>query len=337
MFKSGFLLLLLCLYSLTANAYLPLAESLLRNNNNEEVSKSLARLTFELTDNQNTQQSDEQNQRSLFVKIIIYKQQLDENSYKYHAVQTIHEQTDYEIASIVSLKVIDDVMKKVTMAKQQSLTDFFYALMIIQTFNDSSVMMKFLNKYTVVLPTNESLVNSEKKGLLKQYKEYLSLARQREKEEKKNEALNQDPSVSPLEPKTEEDKKLVNEILNKQFYKESALVSITKKDNDFFYMINSNGLNALFGLEKLRLHQFKMNLEGQELMAAFRNYILYDGVHEIPRDIAINYQQKKYEIKINSFRYINFSDRTFEEMVSSYKEAVKNRSMHTPIPLLLIN
>ena len=103
-------------------------------------------------------------------------------------------------------------------------------------------------------------------------------------------------------------------------YKKDHKVSLVNKNNKYFQFVELSNTKALFDNITHNLDFFRLTIEDQVLESRFYEYILFDGVHQLPKHWVIK-NEKEDEYKINFISIRNFqSDSTLKERVKKIRK-----------------
>lgn len=329
-------ILLLTVFITNIYAAVPTVEGLFRNPANPNIEGDYVVLQLsveEIKDKANTssflqvpfvssENSDPQALEKGFYKFIINKK--PEASY-YHIIQVSYETGAMNIDHIKNVKIFKHFQK--SLLKQEDLNKkIFYSLLTMFSLNSSAGMSDLLSKYGVNYAKNKEVMNKDKVGLMKKYKSYLSKIKENVEDN------NTEEIDSPFKPKDEEASLKVKDILSQNMYNESTSISLTRKSKKFYWQVELENIYALFSNNAHQLLYFKLKDKEELFDIYFRDYILFNGRHNLPKNIDFKISNNKtYKIKI--LKYSNFLNKSknINERYKEYNEAFSNKNEKSTI------
>lgn len=324
--KSIFLLGIIFFNFQIVRAATPTVEGLFRNGNNAIVEANLCAIKFMVEEHSNDKNEIREDKKSenkinevRYFKLIFRK---DEND-----LNLLHLRYNSSSMSSNSLEEIIDInnlQSKIVSFGTYS-RELFYSLIYMYSFNDSMLIRKVLKKHNNNFKSNEELINQEKASLLEKYKEYLikknDINRDEKEKEKEKEEL-----MSPLEPKDDEDIAKVNNLLSRNMYNKSHEVRLIRNGRDFFWEVKLENLNGLFVSENHHLRKIQFSNEKHELTEfIFGNYMLFDGIHELPKRIIIRKNGEIiYELRILGLKLFQAKRNNTKKRLQRYEKILSN-------------
>lgn len=201
----------------------------------------------------------------------------------------------------------------------------FWGLLEYLVLNKSEKIIKVLSEIEGVDLSNKVLVNTEKLELLKKKKNYLEII--------KNDKEMETAVTNPVESEDPEIAKKNKEILKSRFFKRSENVKLVKSGNKFFWELKLEKVEALFSVANHKIQFLKIKIDDNELSYTFDNFVLFNGVHELPSKVIvqdlkknvkkIRFQELKHK-EINHTQYIN-------KQVEKSKEEKSKKEESTPL------
>lgn len=332
-FKMKYFILILCFANCLAAV--PTVEGLFRNSQNPDIEDSLVVLTIRAqVENMSPSaetQKEESESNELNTDFSFYKFLFDNSDLKLNKVLVSkYENREMPMAELKGLIYEKDVTTEEEGKEKSFEKRFITALMTMYGMNSSTLMSQMFKKYSDNYLTNEEVLNSEKKELLNQYKDYLVKKKEYDKklkDLKESGALDQGDEVKPEdEPKSpliseeEEEKDRIQKIISESMYKKGEHVKLVREGRDYFWELSFNNLWARFTNENHELKQLKMNVDGKEIEVIPHEVVTYAGKYRVPKTIEINFPDKKVTIEITNFYTLKSKNKTFEQRIEDYKK-----------------
>ena len=196
--------------------------------------------------------------------------------------------------------------------------DLFYSMLISLVWNDSRAMASYLKKYAKHFETNKELINPAKAKLVESYKHYLQAIKQ-------NKELKQELD-SPLNLKTAEDRALVQELMAQGVYSRSKYVALQQKNGTFFWKLDLDNGAAWFTNEEKHFTALDLNLAKAQISMQAGNYMLFDGMHELPKDLGIKFAADgtgaNYRIRLLSLETSANKNNRLEKLIENYRKVL---------------
>ncbi len=225
---------------------------------------------------------------------------------------------------IVSTLFLNNFLPKV---KSDELVErsLFYSLLTMYGLNKSEAISSILKRYSQNFVSNKNSLNKEKVELFDKYKKYLTAI-------KENEEIKEELQ-SPLESEDEEEKKKIQEIKAMSMYSESQSLKLVKEGRNFFLNLDLNGVTAKFTNEEHRLVKMKIVKGTDEVESFFSDYILFNGRHELPKQILIKDQGRvNYHVRFLGLNIFNNTGDNLQKRALRYKKLEEaNISKKEPI------
>ncbi|MFZ8933576.1 MAG: hypothetical protein ACO20H_01285 [Bacteriovoracaceae bacterium] len=309
----------------------PTMEGLFRNVNSAEVEGELTLVRFmieELNNESLLKQVKVQEQGSeneiepavmenpvapKFIKLLLSK----ESENKVGAVQLEFLDNKMKSNEVVRVKYISDIKGKVSLDTALP-RRVFYSLMLMYAMNDSKSIADTLKKVDMDFKTNEESIDEEKKNLLVKYKNYL-------------EAIKRDPELkesvpNPLKPENPEELEFVKKLGKSSIYKESDKIQLVRKEGQFYWELGLNNINALFDNKTGRLTKMKLSFYGGDIEVRANDYILFDGIHEAPKNIIIRNSDKRlFRVVVIDYKNYQNSSKSLSKRAEEYKKLLEQR------------
>jgi hypothetical protein len=316
-------------------AAVPTVEGLFRNSQNPDIEDNLAVLTIRAQVENKIANSEGQKEESETTEVTpdysFYKYLFDNSDMKLNKVLiSKYENREMPMAELIGMVYEKDVTT-VEEGKEQSFEKrFITALMTMYGMNSSTIMSQMFKKYSDNYLTNEEVLNSDKKELLNQYKEYLVKKNEYDKKIKDlkesggldqgDEVKPDDEPKSPLVSEEDEEKDRIQKIISESMYKKGEHVKLVREGRDYFWELSFNNLWARFTNENHELKQLKMTVEGKEIEVIPHEVVTYAGKYRVPKTLEINFPDKKVTIEITNFYTLKSKNKTFDQRIEDYKK-----------------
>jgi hypothetical protein len=315
---------------LPAHSSIPTVEGLFRYGRNAEFAKNTVLLKLKIekikkelpfdivsekpdepAQNETTTEDKNLEEGPVYVKLYFY---LDKNSFL-NILQIVYNKNSFDANSISRLEILNNLVAQLSSDRNIN-RNFFYSSLLMFANNNSSGISNLLAQYNLDYTNNTDLMDQDKLELLGLYKDYLV----KKKEDKANGETPEEEVESPLRPSEPEQKSIVKETMDKNMYKKDHKVSLVNKNNKYFQFVELSNTKALFDNITHNLDFFRLTIEDQVLESRFYEYILFDGVHQLPKHWVIK-NEKEDEYKINFISIRNFqSDSTLKERVKKIRK-----------------
>lgn len=302
---------------LKAFSYTPSFDSLLRNGNNVDIGTNtvIANLTIQEIDPENNQpikNEDIITRETLKLLILNEKEdypKLCQINYK-GGVMSDASLVNYEQRSF---RRVSEVIRNDENVDGQ----FFYAALSMLLNNDSAMLIEYLKKHNSNVKKNSELVNKEKFSLLRKYKNYLIESKDEEKEGLEN----------PLKPISEDKQARVEEIKKENFLNNDRLVKKIKLEDDFYWIVDNNGLYARFGNDH-RLKELRVKTALGDIELVLGKFVLHGSQIEFPEFIWFkSVTGKKYEIKGTRVSMFQDSKENHIKRLKRYSKAAEENNI----------
>lgn len=313
-----------CFFSLSCVfAYIPSVESLFRNGANTEIEGSTVVVNLHISKMITGEEKavQETNQETAKLKEFkdgyykfLYLQDFSNDSVK--MVQVGYETENMRVNEITSLRSFNNFVKfpfsKGVESTEQGL---FYSLLQSLALNRGDMMISYLRSRGVSVKLNKDLLNKEKAALLEKYMLYL-------KKVKDDPSLNESLE-SPLDPKNEEQRVSVKEVLKQPFFHESSIVKRVKERSSFFWKVETENFNAKFENETRKLQTLELQTTWGSLAIQCKDFLVFDGSHEFPKYIYFkDFQGNYYQIRMLSMKQFDENKSSFETRYTNYRKSL---------------
>lgn len=319
------ILLILSLIIQTTLASIPTTEGLFRNGNNADVAAPLILVkamvstevsnmlmekpTSEVSEGLEKAAIEEQEPRKHFVKFLLSAEQEE----RVQLIQVIYKSGKMLDKDIVNVRFFSNLKEKIL--KSPTRLALFYSLLSSFALNRSEEMSAFLKLTSKTYQPNEALVDTEKDALYKRYKRYLTVV-------KEDESL-KDTMDNPLRPEDPEVKKVANEIEERPFMVRDKNVSLIKTQAGFQWAVKLDVLEAYFDNKNRRLERLLYGQLDKNTILSFDDYILFDGTHELPKNIKIVAPEETINIRMLTLNHLNLGNKSMTFRYGEYQDLFK--------------
>lgn len=311
--KLLFLFILGVFFSGPGQAAWPLPEGLFRNASNADMTANAAIVAFSVRPDDQFASTSEASAYYKLIFTISGKDTLNVWQLRYSGPAM----TDAQLEQIWTGQ---NLLRKLRNDSRPE-RDLFYSMLISLVWNDSRAMASFLKRYAKHFETNKELINPAKAKLVESYKHYLQAIKQNK--ELKNEL------DSPLNLKTAEDRSLVQELMTQGVYNRSRYVALQQKNGDFFWKLDLDNGEAWFTNEEKHFISLQLSMNRAILAMQAGNYLLFDGIHELPKDLGLKYAQDgtgaDYRIRLLSLETSANKNNRLEKLIEGYRKILATR------------
>ena len=321
-------ILLLCLISsFSLQAAIPTMEGLFRNGNSPDLNGELVVVRLMIEENNNEallrkvkiedqEPLDEtldpilleKGDKSKFVKFIF---SIERNN-RIGVIQIEYANNQMKYSEIDRVEYIPNLLKDIDLDANLE-RRLFYSMVLMYALNDSRAISGNLKKLDFEFKTNKEIINQEKIDLLKKYQRYL-------------ESIKKEPDLrgvipNPLKPDDVEELIKVKEMLTSSIYLKSNRVQLIRKKGKFYWEINLTNIYALFHNETNRLDTLKVTTFNGEMDIRLGEYILFDGIHELPKNMVIKTtKQRLFKVVFLDYKNFSKSKRSLSSRAKEYKK-----------------
>ncbi|MCK5072096.1 MAG: hypothetical protein KAQ98_01630 [Bacteriovoracaceae bacterium] len=296
----------------TLAAY-PTMEGLFRNLDNQEITADwivLKLMLKQIEDNRPPEKSlvAEQNEKDGEQELVLDVQPEKiqpakyltyifslQNEHRIQMLQILYGSRTMSNSSIESVHYISDLNQKINEETQDE-RSLFYSLLFTLVLNKSDGFVHFLRNNGIAFVSNKDMMNKDKIKLLGKYKKYLLAV--------KDDDQLRASTESPMQPENEEQKINVDEIMRSNMYKKSQNVTLVKGDGEFYWKIELQNFIGRFSNEKKLLRDISYMSDQGKIEIMIGNYILFNGVHQLPKVIVFKNRFKKlYKIRMLELKH----------------------------------
>jgi len=321
---------LILLIPLNLMANIPTGESLFRNVSNANITNSLISVSFVLREiagneleksKENLEIISKVNDPSaLSIKILFY---IDRDE-RVSIVQSIYDGSTRSNSEVLDLVYSKNFMSLLTTDRPELDKKLFYSTLLSLVLNRADGFNFFLKKYSSGHLKNNELINMPKKKLIDSYRRYLY-------------SIKDDPTLkntlkSPLRPEKEEERIRVAQLLKEGLFTDTGLVKLVRENADDFWQYMLPNFKVTFSNEKKQLVNLIYGESGSEIQFVPREYILFDGVHELPKYISIRASNGKiYNLEFKKLVHLSENYASFIQRIEALSLKYKNRKTYTSI------
>lgn len=309
------LILFICLLflNLTAFGYTPTLDSLLRNGGNVDIANNtvVANLKIKYTPAQESVQAANPIIQNEALKFLIYneREDLPKMVQLQYAGGKISKETLHDI-KVIPFHSLNAISRNKENIEQR----LFYSILGVLLKNDGNLMLEFLAEQGVNIPGNKDLVNKDKERLLKDYRFYL-------KKIKENSTVAE--IKNPLKPADEEDRKKVDEIMQKPFLAPDGFVKRFKNGDYFNWIVESDQLFISFDYDH-KLEEILLKTSEGPIKVTFGRFLLQSANFEFPELVTItDAQNNKYEITLTKISMFPDNSNTYFKRLKRYQEFIE--------------
>lgn len=326
--------LFILVFAFTSYAAVPTAEGLFRNGNNKEIEGDLIVLTFiieehvnkKLLEDAKVSETTEQVEEKLLGETIrpryfkiIYGTESEE---RIEAILVEYDASKMSAQSVMDVKYFSNILEKIG-SDEYLEREIFYSVLNMLALNDSRAIAQVLTKYNTNFNNNSKLLNEEKFKLLSDYKKYLQTV-------KEDETL-KETLENPLKPEDPEKMETVKEVMKMPLYKRDESVKLVKVNTEFFWKVGLDNSSAKFDSKNQRLSEFVHTNGGSNIKINMGEYILFDGIHELPKFIFFkDLLERVFKVQVTSYKAFKNDGKKVVQRYQQYNELVKKNKKDKP-------
>ncbi len=310
------------LFSASIYASHPTPEGLFRNGNNADITTDLILVKMMIESGpseellempgeavnlaEETIVNKAEDRKPYFVKFLLSQ----EGEKPLQMIQVLYSNGKMEDESIRDVLYISNLKTKVTQLPQKKA--LFYSMLSTLAMNRSDEMSAFLKLSSKEYKTNAELVDPEKKALYAKYKSYLTLI--------KNDETIKETLDNPIRPQDPEVSKTVKAILQKSYLKKDKTLSLIRAQQGYQWQLKNDVLEAYFEADTLRIESLTFqNMTGRTKLS-FDDYILFNGTHELPKNITIKNDKVETKVRVTSLTHLLLRDKSMARRYGEYRE-----------------
>ncbi len=300
-------ILALSLFSLPASwGSIPTPEGLFRNANNQDLTANVVSLKF-MVYNLGSSTED----RPVAKKGHYYKLVFAQGEESYDLSQLEFATGKIEESSAISGKFIPRVTRQLSTDSNQPRA-LFYGVLSMLALNSSKGVGLLFKKINKDFPFNDQLMNDDQLRLYSRQKRYLSQSK----------GAQSPGTPTPFRPANEEERLKVNEILNADMYRKTEFVHLEKEGDRYFWKVKLDKIEGRFTNDDHRIEHLWVDTSQGPVEYDFSDYVLFDGIHELPKNIVIkDAQGQRYRIRMLSLVHGNNIEKRAQESAKSLDSA----------------
>ena len=318
------ILILLSFISLGVGAAIPSVEGLFRNGHNADPSGELIVLKVQVSETKELDEIPMEETTEEELKANIQEEKTKVSYYKFifryegdQRLQLI--QVGYKDGKMGKDSIFSVEYRRRASEIQKSFvsteTNLFYSLLTLLSLNYRYYMKDLLVSSNQDFQENKLILNKEKIKVYESYKNYLKMT-------KEDEAL-KETMANPLKPEDLEERAKVKEVLNQNMFVRQEQVKLVKKSDRFFWNIQLENLEANFENDTHRLVDMVLRTPLGEVSVLADDYILFDGIHELPKRLIIKTANKKsYDLRFLSTQHYTQNKKS-KRMRDRHKDYLK--------------
>jgi hypothetical protein len=298
------LVILIFLTSFSTLSAVPSVEGLFRNPNSQDIDGDLIVIKAIVQ----RESTEEQVFTPRYLKFIFSL----ESESRIQFLQAEYSDGKMDRKSLIKTLFLKDLMPKI-LNDELLERNLFYSYLIMYGLNNSDGISNILKKYSTNFIANKDALNKEKIELYDRYKKYLMAI--------KNDETIKDELVSPMDSEDEEEKKKIQELKSSNMYSNDESLSLEKEGRQFVLKLKLDGVSAKFTNEEHRLINFKVTKGTSDVETFFADYILFNGRHELPKNILLKDQENNnYKIRFVGFSIFTNKGDSLTKRALKYKE-----------------
>lgn len=285
------------LTSLSALAYVPTVESLFRHGNNPEVTTNAIMVSAKVAPHSLFEEKvPSEKPQDLWVRWIYNVTPQG----RLKLTQLLYRSPSMTDASLVDKVFISELSPRSFGTTPNALErGLFVSLLNSLLINDGSFLVDFLRTKEISVRKNEELINLEKKNLLLRHRSWL---------QKNNGGRGAPAEDSPMTPADPSERARVEQILAAPMYQDTKQVTLTRHQGLPAWHVKAEGFEAWVDDDKRQIQQVLMRSGPGEIELQFRDYLLLNGVHSMPRLITVKgLQDQLWQLEVIGVRTFNES------------------------------
>lgn len=300
-------------------ASVPTTEGLFRNNNNSDVQANLVMVTLQVEKSLNKETLEQAAEDAPVSAKEVFKQDNENQRINLKYLFSVNDSDEVELIRVIykagKMHDVNIIGVQFYRNLKRAIVDSSYerglvlSLFSSLALNRSNEISVFLKKVSSNYRSNEELIDPERRDLYAKYKKYLKLIKE---DEQLKESLD-----NPMKPKDPEVRKTVDAIKSRSFLRRDANVTLEKNNNNFFWKVDLDVLEAIFDGKTQRLVKIDFQRDDKNISIATDDYILFNGTNELPKDIQINDSVYMYNFRISSDIQLDLGSKS---MIARYRE-----------------
>lgn len=332
---------LLILMTINLQAAIPTMEGLFRNGINPDIVQDLAVLVVKMKNIKTAQVEVENDIEKIAVDNSKYYKILYNNTSQgpQDVIIATYKNANLDETELVAVKSYRNEKEMIGSSPvlHKKLTMAILNMFALNSSNGISTVLKELDNEFM---TNKEMVNNDKKELLEKYRKFLIAKKEYDhkiKEMKKNGAnINEMEKVSaplsPMQPESAEEKTELNQIMSNSLYVPNKMIKLVKDGSDFFWVLQTEKINARFKNDTHMLKVLKINSDTGEYVVLPHEYATYQGEYLLPKKIEIKSEFVQSELEIQNYYLLNSKNKNFSDRIEEYKKLLdKDKKVANPV------
>lgn len=304
-----------------SNAAIPTVEGLFRNINNKDIDGTIAVISFKIeeqpsmaTEETSSSEASELS-KTKYIKIFLSV----ENQQRIEYLKIEYNGQGMSNSGVSNVSYYPNILARMKLDKTIE-RELFISMMNMFALNDSRGISQFLTRYNSDYIPNKSVLNEKKIVLYNKYKSYL-------KKVNENKDL-KDELMSPFKHEDPEKNLEIKQVLKDSMYIKSNNVFLHKVGKKYFWKVNLDTTDALFENNSLKLKQVEFNNGGGTIDLRVGEYILFDGVHELPKIVYFkDLLERIFKVRILKYKLFSKLTKTIQDRYLEMKEELATASL----------
>lgn len=320
--------LVLFLFSITANAYVPTVESLFRHGGNSDISAN--GISFSLQIKKIAPSESNANAPQVMVPSDqpaedFFKIFFTQSGEGLKVAQTRYSNANFSESTLVHKTYFSHFTPfSLKPNLEESEKGLFYGMLHALAFNSGVHIIGYLKALGIPVKLNNEIINREKIELLADYKRYLVLIAKDRSAQKSEQ--------NPLTPQDPAARNRVEAIKDSSMYTDLKQVKIHREEGEMVWKVEAANFEAIFSYKERNLMRIKYKTSAGEYDLYCRDYWLANGSHLFPRYILIRtFSGQQYQVEVSGLRH--YQDREEDvtkrlknwDLILKGKEASANR------------
>jgi hypothetical protein len=306
-------ILVLFLLTTSTYAYVPTVESLFRHGTNPEITHNAVSLSAKITPiNPFAEKSEQAQGEPLWIRWVFHVAQ----NKKVKLSQLVYRSPNMNQANLVNKVFLTEFSPaSFDQSPEMGERGLLFGLINSLVQNDGSFLVTFLKNRGVDVRLNEEIINIEKKSLLERYKSWLI---------KTKGGRVVEGEESPLNPNNLIDKEKNQQIMEMPMYANTEQVELIRFQSEATWKVTAENFEALVSDANREIKQISLKHPSGESEIFCKDYIKYNGVHGLPRQVVFkNYRDQYFNIDISGVRYFNEKPQELVQRLKKYEEGFK--------------
>jgi hypothetical protein len=230
-------------------------------------------------------------------------------------LQVNYNKEDFSKSSVSKVKYFKNFERTLIRdeSKDRSLV---FSLLSMFCLNESKGMATFLKRNNSDFHFNKDLMDNEKVSYFEDLKSYLQL-------KKKDKEIPKELELA-ITPEDEEAQQRLKELIKRPMYKDVSQVKLVKWEGKFVWRAQLSNTLAYFSNLEHQIKYFRTKVNKEEMEAFFDDFIVFDGIHQIPRSFIMKNGKNQY-FKVNFVSYKTYQQKKlrFNKRVGTYRDILK--------------